>query len=844
MKKITLITVILLIANLLSAQWIQQNPYYPNSGTLNDIFFIDQDYGWVVGGGSWGSNSFYTNDGGITWNWMSVYGFMNSIYFTDQNKGWVVGNDGIIQHTVDGGENWEYQESTTDFNLQSVFFVDSLNGWIAGKLNYAWPSFYKYIILHTNDGGITWDEQPSNWGGESASLDDIFFINDTTGWATGLIWGPGILFTNDGGNTWIQLTSYGGGTSIYFKDESNGWYAGSGIYHTSDGGVTWVQQFEGGYGDIAFVDSLNGWAVGYEGEILNTVDGGENWEIQDSGTTLDLMGVCAVDAEKCWICGENSMILYGPTEKVSADLYVSPTGNNNNSGLTPDEPLRNIYSATSLILADSNNPHTIYLAEGTYGSANNEIFPILLPNHISLVGATIEGVFLVTAGTPAIKIDNTVNNGISYLTITGGSSSGAIICENSEPLLENLRITGSSGCGIYCSNANPMIYFSDMSGNSESGIDCSYSDADVQHCDITSNAGSGINCSYSNPNVQDCNISGNLISGIYCTFSNPVIQDVYVTGNSAGSSFVGNDGGGIWLKNSNPTIRNSYIVNNTAQDDGGGIYLWMSNPIIQNVIISENSAADQGSGVYCWNSHPLIYNSTITGNLAGTDGGGLHSYESSIEIINSILWGNSPQEIFLDEQSYYSTSIEISYSDIQGGEAGIVTNGNVTINWLEGNINEDPLFEVSGDHPYMLSNESPCVNTGTPDTTGLNLPELDLAGNPRFYGGRIDMGAYENQEVVVTTKKTIHQLLSTDIEIYPNPARNELTINYELNKSAIVNINLINMQGKQYKALNKESNAIGKQTEKLDISHLPQGIYFVRMQEGNKIITKKIIKTQ
>ena len=133
MKKLTLITAILLIANLLSAQWIQQNPYYPNSGALNDIFFIDHDHGWAVGGGISGSNSFYTNDGGIIWNGMFNYGNMNSVFFSDQNKGWVVGDNGIIKHTADGGENWEIQESGTDYDLQSVFFVDSLNGWIAGK---------------------------------------------------------------------------------------------------------------------------------------------------------------------------------------------------------------------------------------------------------------------------------------------------------------------------------------------------------------------------------------------------------------------------------------------------------------------------------------------------------------------------------------------------------------------------------------------------------------------------------------------------------------------------------------------------------------------------------------
>lgn len=99
-----------------------------------------------------------------------------------------------------------------------------------------------------------------------------------------------------------------------------------------------------------------------------------------------------------------------------------------------------------------------------------------------------------------------------------------------------------------------------------------------------------------------------------------------------------------------------------------------------------------------------------------------------------------------------------------------------------------------------------------------------------------------NKEYPTVGIKIIDQPIS-HLSVYPNPASEELTINYELKKTAIVNINLIDLQGKQYKALNKESNAIGKQTESLNISHLPPGVYFVSLQVGNEAVTKKIIKT-
>ena len=44
---------------------------------------------------------------------------------------------------------------------------------------------------------------------------------------------------------------------------------------------------------------------------------------------------------------------------------------------------------------------------------------------------------------------------------------------------------------------------------------------------------------------------------------------------------------------------------------------------------------------------------------------------------------------------------------------------------------------------YSLSDSSSCINRGTPDATGLNLPPFDIAGNPRIIGDTIDIGACE-----------------------------------------------------------------------------------------------------
>ena len=95
------------------------------------------------------------------------------------------------------------------------------------------------------------------------------------------------------------------------------------------------------------------------------------------------------------------------------------------------------------------------------------------------------------------------------------------------------------------------------------------------------------------------------------------------------------------------------------------------------------------------------------------------------------------------EQTY----VTISHTDIQGGLDDIVTNMHGTVYWLDGNINENPQF-VDTLSDWSLQSSSCCINNGTPDTTGLDIPSVDLAGNPRIYNGVfdiIDMGAYEYQ---------------------------------------------------------------------------------------------------
>ncbi|MCJ7778683.1 MAG: right-handed parallel beta-helix repeat-containing protein, partial [Sedimentisphaerales bacterium] len=198
-------------------------------------------------------------------------------------------------------------------------------------------------------------------------------------------------------------------------------------------------------------------------------------------------------------------------------------------------------------------------------------------------------------------------------------------------------------------------------------------------------SGGGISCLQSSPTITHCNIMKG--RGISCR----------------------------WESNAN--ITNCTISNNKSS----GIYCEDSSPTITNCTISGNKAAG-GGGIYCdYDSNATITNCTITGNTASGCGGGICCYNSSSKIINCIFWNNSAQT-----GAEIDGIANVTYSDVQGGYRG------------QGNINADPLLTLDG----HLQADSPCIDAGDPDF----LPELgqvDVDGQPRIMGGRIDMGVDE-----------------------------------------------------------------------------------------------------
>jgi len=308
-------------------------------------------------------------------------------------------------------------------------------------------------------------------------------------------------------------------------------------------------------------------------------------------------------------------------------------------------------------------------------------------------------------------------------------------------------------------------------------------------------------------------------------------------------------GGGICCFYSSPVLENININNNSADSKGGGIYCFYSHPQLQNLALFSNSASN-GGGIYCHHSNPQIQNVSISNNLAYSKGGGIYCHmKSNPVLINCILWNAITDNVYFSSNNTPNT-ITISYSDIQGDSAGIITNNNGTVNWLEGNIDIDPLFCGFGEDPCALRNISPCIDAGTPDTAGLNLPFWDIIGNDRFVDGDgdgvavVDMGAYEYPGAFVNIKElTTHQLPLT-IHNYPNPSSGISHIRYNLTadcRLSTVDLRVFDIKGKEIRMLVNEEQNAGEYTVLFDGSDLPAGIYLIKLHAGEYSETVKII---
>ncbi len=148
-------------------------------------------------------------------------------------------------------------------------------------------AIFQGIFGSTVDGGAHWSFHTFYFNNSEGSADDVHFFDGTTGITSGVVFdGTGaIARTTNTGTTWNSSLFLQGLQGIDFPKPEAGFTVGffGTIIKSTDLGLNWSPQHSGTTFDLLDVhfasDGLTGLAVGANGTILRTSNGGEGDEL-------------------------------------------------------------------------------------------------------------------------------------------------------------------------------------------------------------------------------------------------------------------------------------------------------------------------------------------------------------------------------------------------------------------------------------------------------------------------------------------------------------------------------------------------------------------------------------
>jgi len=421
----------------------------------------------------------------------------------------------------------------------------------------------------------------------------------------------------------------------------------------------------------------------------------------------------------------------------------------------------------------------------------------------------------------------------------GDIDGGGIYIKDSSPTIRNNVIYGcdvnSSGAGIFIENSSALI-------ENNTIID-SYAHSSGGAIYAHGSSASGLPL-----RIIGCYINGNsaqTTGGLHVSHQNTQIINNIITDNQGAV-------GGIRLNGLDMLICGNLISANHGSI-GGGINIsgGTTASIIGNVI-TENEA-DIGGGIY-EGSGGLIYlfNNTITSNSA-TQGGGIRSAIDSISCVNMIIWGNAAE---IGSQISLPASINesytyIEYSCIEYGQDSINIGSLATLDWGQGNIDTDPLFEAGPICDYHLSMDSPCIDAGNPDPE-YNDPEDPFNPGYALWPAmgylRNDMGAFGGGSVGYWLSVEEEEQASPSegepgLICYPNPSNGSVSIMIPPAFIASTEILVYDISGKLVRRfIDLETNIIQWDCDDESGREVPSGVYLIQGISGDQSLSVRFVK--
>lgn len=497
----------------------------------------------------------------------------------------------------------------------------------------------------------------------------------------------------------------------------------------------------------------------------------------------------------------------------SANYFISPSGNNANTGTSTAAPWLTIQYALNHAVAGD----VLNVMSGTYtgkltwnhgGSAGQYIF---LQNYnddiVILDGSTIGNnqALMYLENKDYIKIDGlrfTNHNG-SYQPVintfgncnhieisncefysTDCNESYAILCEgrgDDFKIMNNYMhdLLGSNAVGVLFVGSSTSIPFSNIliSGNHVQNIAPAPSEAialngNINGFEISNNLVEDVNnigiVMIGGEDWVNTNDAVNFARNGVCKFNTVINANSIYGGGFAGGIYV--DGGkDIVIENN--SVTGSDIGMEIGCENQGFI---AENITVRNNIIYKNEKSGLGFGGYDFPATGQVQNCSFTGNtvvdndLLNTGFGQLWiQYALNCEVKNNIFYTSTNAWMVNAETIDPTFNIDLNYNDYY------YTGGNTNAKFLfdfdyivgyenyklatgtdANSITANPLLSnlISPDYDFHLLAISPCINAGDPayDDAGIDADDLDIDLESRLIGSQVDIGSDEFASLPLT----------------------------------------------------------------------------------------------
>ena len=283
------------------------------------------------------------------------------------------------------------------------------------------------------------------------------------------------------------------------------------------------------------------------------------------------------------------------------------------------------------------------------------------------------------------------------------------------------------------------------------------------------------------------------------------------------------NGGALRIENSSPTLRDLRVTESFAWS-GGGIALENSGSLLESVIVDNCDAFGEGGGIYVSGGAPLLRNVSLLANDAAQAGGGIAiAAGATVTMATCLVHGNEGHGIFIDDSG---ASLAISCSDVQGNVPGDYSGNASDQTGMNGNIAADPELCNFAGRDYHLASYSPC------------LPENnDCAMLIGKYGAGCWMtpAAGDSPSAPFALEQNV-----------PNPFNPRTEIRFALPAAASVSLEIFDLAGRRVRELLAGRTYPGG-THALSWNgrddanrSLPSGVYFYRLESGQRSLTRKM----